>query len=206
MKTIYYKGFDIKYNILRTFDSFGNSVVLRFRFETPKQRKKIIDKYIFQEKNKMKFSEFKKQYEEIFETIKPMIISQLEFTSGLDEHIEFMEGVCNKQGFFYDLILTYGLTDKYYKGKYEDEDTSVLAEISVIKGYSIWRKQEEKCKEIEKQLLEIEEIPNNNWIISQMVYRMIIEYTKERLIKATGFPELDNIYNTQQLYNFIRGK
>ena len=154
----------------------------------------------------MKFSEFKKQYEEIFETIKPMIISQLEFTSGLDEHIEFMEGVCNKQGFFYDLILTYGLTDKYYKGKYEDEDTSVLAEISVIKGYSIWRKQEEKCKEIEKQLLEIEEIPNNNWIISQMVYRMIMEYTKERLIKATGFPELDNIYNTQQLYNFIRGK
>jgi hypothetical protein len=47
MKTIYYKGFDIKQNILIAFDSFGKKRVLRFRFETPKQRKKLIDKYIF---------------------------------------------------------------------------------------------------------------------------------------------------------------
>ena len=154
----------------------------------------------------MQLSEFKKQYKEIFETIKPMVMEQLEFTSSLNEHIKFMEEVCNKKGFNYDLVLTYGLTDKYYKGKYEDEDTSILAEISINKGYSVWRKQEEKCKEIEKELLGIEDKPNNNWIISQIVSKIILDYIKEELIKITEFVELDNIYNTEQLYNFIRNK
>jgi uncharacterized membrane protein YcgQ (UPF0703/DUF1980 family) len=154
----------------------------------------------------MQLSEFKKQYKEIFEIIKPMVMQQLEFTSSLDEHLEFMEQVCNKKGFNYDLVLTYGLTDKYYKGKYEDEDTSILAEISINKGYSIWRKQEEKCKEIEKELLEIDNSSNDNWIISHMVYQIYIDYLKEQLIEIIGFVELDNIYNTEQLYNFIRNK
>jgi hypothetical protein len=47
MKTIYYKGFDISKNIIKVYDNFGKKLFLEFRFETPKQRKKLIDKYIF---------------------------------------------------------------------------------------------------------------------------------------------------------------
>ena len=47
MKT-YYKGIDISKNTIKLYNIFGNKLLIVFRYSgTPKQRKKIIDKYIF---------------------------------------------------------------------------------------------------------------------------------------------------------------
>ena len=44
---VYYKGIDINKNSFNIYDSFGNKAFLEFKFESFKERKKIIDKYIF---------------------------------------------------------------------------------------------------------------------------------------------------------------